>query len=89
MFDHFLSLSYSGLATAAIILAPLLVASLVVGLAVGIFQAATQIQELTLSFLPKMAALVAILYLAGPFFLRALTNFAEQDFSSLWRLIGP
>ncbi|MBX5467162.1 MAG: flagellar type III secretion system protein FliQ [Firmicutes bacterium] len=89
MFDHFLSLSYGGLTTAALILVPVLAASLIVGLLVGILQAATQIQDLTLSFLPKMAALVVILYLAGPFFLRALTNYAAQDFGGLWRMLGP
>ncbi len=86
MLDHILSLSQSALLTAGVILLPILTAALVVGLLVGIFQATTQIQEMTLSFLPKLAVIGLIFYLAGPWFLRILVAFTTQDFSSLWHV---
>jgi flagellar biosynthesis protein FliQ len=57
---------------------PLLVAGLVVGLAVSIFQAVTQIQEQTLSFIPKILALVAVLAIAGPWMLGSVTDWTAQ-----------
>ncbi|EQD24004.1 MAG: FliQ1 [Leptospirillum sp. Group IV 'UBA BS'] len=86
MLDHILALSQSAVVTAGIILLPILTAALVVGLLVGIFQATTQIQEMTLSFLPKLVAIGLIFYLAGPWFLRVLIGFTTQDLSSLWHL---
>ena len=51
---------------AVLLAGPLLLAALGVGLLIGIFQAATQIQEMTLSFIPKLLALVVALFVAGP-----------------------
>ena len=59
---------------------PLLLAGLIVGLAVSVFQAATQIQEQTLSFIPKIAALVVVLIVAGPWMLNSITDWT----SNLW-----
>ncbi|MCY0900519.1 MAG: flagellar biosynthetic protein FliQ [Firmicutes bacterium] len=59
---------------------PLLGIALVVGLIIGVFQAATQIQEMTLSFLPKAAAMAAVLFFAGPWFLHVLVQFAMTIF---------
>jgi len=56
--------------------APLLLTALAVGLIVGIFQAATQINEMTLSFIPKLLAMAAVLALTGPWMLRTLCSFA-------------
>jgi flagellar biosynthetic protein FliQ len=67
---------------------PLLLAALVVGLLIGIFQAATQIQEMTLSFIPKLAALVFALLIAGPWMLRLLMEFSTRLFISIPGMIG-
>lgn len=86
MFDQFLGVSQSAMMTAGVILIPVLLSSLLVGLIVGIFQATTQIQEMTLSFLPKLVVIGGILLLAGPWFLRVLTHFAQTDFTGLWKI---
>jgi flagellar biosynthetic protein FliQ len=63
--------------------APLLLVSLVVGAVIGILMAATQIQEFTLTFVPKLLALAAVLLIAGPWMLRSLTAFALMIFHKL------
>lgn len=88
MQDLFLQLSQSAMITAGIVLLPILVASLLVGLLVGIFQATTQIQDMTLSFLPKVAAIAVIMYFGGPFLLRVLVNFTHQDLLNFWQVVN-
>ncbi len=88
MQDLALHLSQSGMITAGIVLVPLLAASLLVGLLVGIFQATTQIQELTLSFLPKVAVIGLILYFAGPFLLRVMVSMMHQDLLNFWQVVN-
>ena len=61
-----------------LIAAPLLGSALAVGLLVGMFQAATQINEMTLSFIPKLLVLVLSLVLAGPWMLSIIINFTQQ-----------
>jgi flagellar biosynthetic protein FliQ len=58
--------------------APLLLTALVVGLVVGMFQAATQINEMTLSFIPKLLAMALALVIAGPWMLRLLVSFTHD-----------
>lgn len=67
---------------------PLLLAALTIGLAVGIFQAATQINEMTLSFIPKLIGMAAMLMLAGPWMLKTLVNYTQELFASIPGLIG-
>lgn len=67
---------------------PLLMSALAVGLLVGVFQAATQIQEMTLSFIPKLAALVFALLFAGPWMLRLLVEFATRLFMAIPGMLG-
>jgi flagellar biosynthetic protein FliQ len=57
---------------------PMLLAGLIVGLAVSVFQAATQIQEQTLSFIPKILALVAVVVIAGPWMLSSVTDWTTE-----------
>ena len=57
---------------------PLLVVGLVVGLAVSVFQAVTQIQEQTLSFIPKIVALVAVIAIAGPWMLSSVVDWTHD-----------
>lgn len=68
--------------------APLLLSALAVGLLIGIFQAATQIQEMTLSFIPKLIVLVFALLLAGPWMLRLITEFTLRLFAEIPGLLG-
>jgi flagellar biosynthesis protein FliQ len=68
--------------------APLLLTALALGLIVSVFQAATQINEASLSFIPKMLGLVAIIYLAGPWMLTLITDYAKGLFASMPSLIG-
>ena len=67
---------------------PLLGASLAVGLLIGIFQAATQIQEMTLSFIPKLLALVVALFIAGPWMIQVLVTFSKRLIVGIPGLIG-
>ena len=68
--------------------APLLIAALVIGLLVGVFQAATQINEMTLSFIPKLLAMAAILALTGPWMLRTLVEYTRNLIESIPGMIG-
>jgi flagellar biosynthetic protein FliQ len=73
----------------AILLAgPMLGAALAVGLFIGVIQAATQIQEMTLSFIPKLLSLVVVLFLVGPWMLRLLVTFSERLFLDIPGLVG-
>ena len=68
--------------------APLLLVALGVGLLVGIFQAATQINEMTLSFIPKLAGMAATLLVAGPWMLKELVTYTRQLLESIPSLVG-
>jgi flagellar biosynthetic protein FliQ len=67
---------------------PLLLAGLIVGLLVSIFQAVTQIQEQTLSFIPKIAALVLVLVVLGPWMLGELTGWTAELYGSIPEKVG-
>ena len=67
---------------------PILVVALVVGLAVSIFQAVTQIHEMTLTFIPKMLAVAAVLTVLLPWTLRQLMDFTINLYSSIPTIIG-
>jgi len=71
-------LGQRGLLLLLLVSAPLLATSLVVGLVVSIFQAATQINEATLTFVPKIVAAVAVLAVAGPWMLTMLVDYLRQ-----------
>jgi len=68
--------------------APLLLTALAVGLIVGIFQAATQINEMTLSFIPKLLAMAAVLAITGPWMLRSLVEYTRNLMESIPGMIG-
>jgi flagellar biosynthetic protein FliQ len=72
----------------ALMAAPLLLSALVVGLLIGMFQAATQIQEMTLSFIPKLAVMALSLMLLGPWMIHLIVNFTERLFANIPALIG-
>jgi flagellar biosynthetic protein FliQ len=68
--------------------APLLLVALVVGLVISIFQAATQINEATLSFIPKLLAVFAVLVIAGPWMLGQMLDYMRTLFSSIPQLVA-
>lgn len=68
--------------------APLLLAALVIGLLVGVFQAATQINEMTLSFIPKLIGMAGTLVVAGPWMLKTIVGYTRELFESIPGLIG-
>lgn len=68
--------------------APLLLVALVVGLIISVFQAATQINEQTLSFIPKLLAVFATLVIAGPWMLAQMLDYIRALFTSIPQLIG-
>lgn len=68
--------------------APLLLVALVIGLIVSIFQAATQINESTLSFIPKLVGIFLALVIAGPWMLSVLTDYMRQVFTGIPGMIG-
>lgn len=66
-----------------VVAAPVLLVGLIVAAVVGVLQAATQVQEQTLSFVPKMAAMVVTVLLVGPWMLSRVVEFAKAMFSQL------
>ena len=68
--------------------APVLLTVLAVGLLVSIFQAATQIHEATLSFVPKVLAAVAVLVIAGPWMLTSLVEFLQRSLQAIPTVVG-
>jgi flagellar biosynthetic protein FliQ len=68
--------------------APLLLVALIIGLIVSIFQAATQINESTLSFIPKLVGIFLALVIAGPWMLSVLTDYMRQVFTGIPGMIG-
>lgn len=71
-----------------LISAPLFLAALITGLIVSIFQAATQINEATLSFVPKLIAIFVTLILAGPWMLTMMTDYMRRLYESIPGMIG-
>ncbi len=67
--------------------APLLLTALAVGVLIGVFQAATQITEQTLSFIPKLLSTAVVLVFTGPWMLRLLTEFTRRLYESIPALI--
>jgi flagellar biosynthetic protein FliQ len=86
--DTVMTIAKEALTTTVLLAAPLLLSALAVGLVVGVFQAATQINEQTLSFVPKLLVLAMALVIAGPWLLSLLLNFTRRLFSSIPGLLG-
>jgi flagellar biosynthetic protein FliQ len=68
--------------------APLLLIALIIGLVVSIFQAATQINEATLSFIPKLVGVFIALIIAGPWMLSVMLDYMRQIFSGIPGMVG-
>lgn len=70
------------------LMGPILISSLIVGLLISMFQAATSIQEQTLTFIPKLATIIAVLMIAGPGMLQMLIDYFQDLMREIPTLIG-
>ena len=82
-----MSLGGGALGTMLLLAMPLLLTALVIGLLVGVFQAATQINEMTLSFIPKLVGMTVTLVVAGPWMLKVIVSYTRELFESIPALI--
>ena len=82
------TIGQNGLYMLLMISAPILLVVLVVGLVISVFQAATQINEQTLSFVPKVLAAVAVLAIAGPWMMTMLVDYIRQTLTSIPSRLG-
>jgi flagellar biosynthesis protein FliQ len=87
--DVVISLAMQAMSLALKVGLPMLLAGLVVGLIVSVFQAVTQIQEMTLAFIPKIIAVGVVLAVAGPWMLGQLVSYTEQLYGGIPGLVGP
>ncbi len=78
-----IKLGQDALRTTALLAAPLLVSTLVVGLAVSVFQALTQINEATLTFIPKMIIVAAVIVIAGPWMMDVMSAYTVNLFENI------
>ena len=86
--DAVIDIGRQALEVTTLVAAPMLLSALAVGLLIGMFQAATQINEMTLSFIPKLLALVAAVFAAGHWMLETLISYTQQLFENIPYLIG-
>lgn len=86
--ETIMSIARHALEVTLLLSMPLLLSALVIGLVVGIFQAATQINESTLSFIPKLVGVALALMVAGPWMLQVITGYTKELFISIPGLMG-
>ena len=86
--ESVITIGQQALEVTILVSAPLLLAALAVGLLVSVFQAATQINEMTLSFIPKLLVMFVVLVVAGPWMLNLLMDYTRRLFSSIAGLVG-
>ena len=87
--DTVLSLAMDALTVTLKVSMPLLAAGLIVGVLISVFQAVTQIQEQTLSFIPKILVVGAVVALGGPWMLNTLMLYTENLLLGIPQLVGP
>lgn len=86
--ESVMSLGRHAMEITVMVAAPMLLVALVIGLAVSIFQAATQINEATLSFIPKLIGIFAALVIAGPWMLSVMLDYMREMFTSIPSMVG-
>ena len=86
--ETIISVGQQALVITALLAAPMLLAALAAGLLIGMFQAATQINEMTLSFIPKLIGMAGTLVVAGPWMLKTIVGYTRELFESIPGLIG-
>jgi flagellar biosynthesis protein FliQ len=85
--DVILNLGQEALKTMALLSAPLLLSTLVIGLIVSVFQALTQINEATLTFVPKMVVIAIVLVLAGPWMMDTMKTYTIHLFDNMATIV--
>ncbi|AZY49082.1 flagellar biosynthesis protein FliQ [Bordetella avium] len=83
-----MTMAYQAMKIALVLAGPLLLVTLVVGLVISVFQAATQINEMTLSFIPKLLAMCGVLVLLGPWLIELLVDYIRQLISNIPMLVS-
>jgi flagellar biosynthesis protein FliQ len=86
--DTVVNLATQAMSLALKVAGPLLLIGLVIGLLVSLFQAVTQIQEQSLSFIPKIVGVAALIVILGPWMLGQLVSYAQSLFLSIPQLVG-
>jgi flagellar biosynthesis protein FliQ len=86
--ESVLTIASESLTVTALLAAPMLLVTLVTGVLIGVLQAATQINEMTLSFIPKLLALMLTLLIAGPWMLQLIIGYTRTLFTNIPGMIG-
>jgi len=86
--DSVMNVGRQAMEVTMLLAAPILLASLAVGLIVAMFQAATQINEMTLSFVPKLMIIAVVMMTAGPWMIRQITGFTTRLIENVPYMIG-
>lgn len=86
--DTVITIGQEALKVTALLAGPILIAVLITGLLVGMFQAVTQINEMTLSFIPKLMVLALVLTVAGAWMLDTIINFTQRLFETIPGVLG-
>ena len=86
--DTVVNLATQGMMLALKVAGPILLLGLIIGLLVSIFQAVTQIQEQSLTFIPKVVGVAALIVLLGPWMLDQLISYAQNLYTSIPQMIG-
>ena len=86
--ESVMAMGYEAMKLSLLLGAPLLLVALVTGLLISLFQAATQINEMTLSFIPKLLAVFATLVVSGPWMLNTVLDYMRTLFSSIPQIVG-
>ncbi|MEA3639801.1 MAG: flagellar biosynthesis protein FliQ [Lamprobacter sp.] len=85
--EEVMSLAAQGMRVALFLAGPVLLSALTTGLLISLFQAATQINEMTLTFIPKVLVIFFVLTLAGPWLLQLITTFTRKLFTEIPLLV--
>ncbi|EGN75988.1 flagellar biosynthetic protein FliQ [Idiomarina sp. A28L] len=85
--EQVMTIAYQGMRVALYLAGPLLLTALLIGLVVSLFQAATQINEMTLSFIPKILGVVIMLVVIGPFLLQLIIDYTTELFTSIPNMV--
>jgi flagellar biosynthesis protein FliQ len=86
--ESVMTLGRQALELTLVVSAPVLLTALIIGLLVSIFQAATQINEQTLSFIPKLIGMFGVLIVAGPWMVGMMVDFIQRLFSNIPWMVG-
>ena len=86
--DTVVSIAVSAMELALKVGAPIMLVGLVIGLGVSVFQAVTQIQEQTLSFIPKIVGMAVLVVIAGPWMLGQLITWTQQLYAGIPGMVG-